>query len=151
MSTFPIMHLICPRRFCITFVFISPGYCSRPKRNWKQWLCKILGANKVHYGKCGSGAGNVMFYSLSAICTSPTRLVCPPKFFHNLTLYSPWVLQSSQEKLKTASANKGLLLKMWKWRVLPFSFFTFPLFTKRANLTRIYKIFITLNLINTGW
>ena len=40
---------------------------------------------------------------------------------------------------------------MWKWRVLPFSFFTFPLFTKRANLTRIYNIFITLNLINTGW
>ena len=35
----------------------------------------------------------------------------------------------------------------------PFSFFTFPLFTRRVNLTRIYKIFITLTLtlIRTGW
>ena len=37
-----------------------------------------------------------------------------------------------------------------KWRILPVSFFTFLLFTKRANLTRIYKIFITLTLIKTG-
>ena len=41
-----------------------------------------------------------------------------------------------------------------KWRILPFSFLTFLLFTKRANLTRIYKIFITvtltLTLIKTG-
>ena len=32
--------------------FISPGYYSRPKRNWKQCLCKIWGgggANKVRY------------------------------------------------------------------------------------------------------
>ena len=31
-----------------------------PWRNWKQWLCKILGeggrgGNKVHYGLCESG------------------------------------------------------------------------------------------------
>ena len=25
------------------FFFISPGYCSRPKRIWKQYLCKLLG------------------------------------------------------------------------------------------------------------
>ena len=35
-------------------LFISPGYYSRPKRNWKQCLCKIFfgeggGANKVRY------------------------------------------------------------------------------------------------------
>ena len=35
--------------------FISPGYYSRSKRNWKQCLCKVLEANKVHYGRCASG------------------------------------------------------------------------------------------------
>ena len=40
--TFHIMHLICLPKFCIILVFISPGYYSRPKRNWKQCLCKIL-------------------------------------------------------------------------------------------------------------
>ena len=66
-----IMHLICRPKFCPTFVSHFswiPGYYSRPKRHWKQWLCKFLsflvrgegggggkGANKVHYGKCGSG------------------------------------------------------------------------------------------------
>ena len=30
-------------------------------------------------------------------------------------------------------------------------FFTFVLFTKRANLARIYKIFITMTLIKTWW
>ena len=44
----------------------SPGYYSRPKRNWKQCLCHffggkggggwgVVGANKVHYGTCASG------------------------------------------------------------------------------------------------
>ena len=74
-----------------------------------------------------------------------------PNFSMTLALYFPWVLQSFQEKLKTAYAKQGLLWKMWKWRIIPVSFFTFLLFTKRANLTRIYKIFITLTLIKTGW
>ena len=29
----------------------SPGYHSRPKRNWKQCFYNILGANKVHFGR----------------------------------------------------------------------------------------------------
>ena len=41
--------------FASPLFFISPGYYSRAKRNWKQCLSKILGANKVHYGQCGSG------------------------------------------------------------------------------------------------
>ena len=53
-----------PPKFCITFVFHSPGYYRRPKRNWKQCLCHffwggegwgVVGANKVHYGTCASG------------------------------------------------------------------------------------------------
>ena len=61
--TYPIMHLIppppLPLRFAWPLFFISPGCHSRPKRNWKQCLRKILGANKVlrlvHYGWCASG------------------------------------------------------------------------------------------------
>ena len=34
---------------------ISLGYYSHPKGNRKQWLCKVLGINKVHYGLCENG------------------------------------------------------------------------------------------------
>ena len=33
----------------IFFFFISSGYYSFPGRNWKQCMCKILGANKMLY------------------------------------------------------------------------------------------------------
>ena len=40
----PWCTLFTPQNFCTTFdFFISPGYYSRPKRNWKQWLRKISG------------------------------------------------------------------------------------------------------------
>ena len=32
-----------PPNFAWPFFFISPGYCSRPKRIWKQYICKLLG------------------------------------------------------------------------------------------------------------
>ena len=41
--TSPLMHLICPPKFCQPLFFISAGYYSCPKRNWKQCLCKLLG------------------------------------------------------------------------------------------------------------
>ena len=47
-----------PPNFAWSLFFISPGYYSRPKRNWKRFLCKILGAKKVHYGRCASGVAN---------------------------------------------------------------------------------------------
>ena len=53
--TSPIMHLICPPKFCTTSIFISPGYNSRPKRNENNAYAKFWGANKVHYGRCVSG------------------------------------------------------------------------------------------------
>ena len=65
--TSPIMHLICPPTFCITFVF----HFSWVLQSWKQCLCKILGANKVHHigilthvvplGDGGSQLGNFIF------------------------------------------------------------------------------------------
>ena len=43
-----------PPPFQILF-FITPGYYRGPRRNWKQCFCKILRANKVHYGRYASG------------------------------------------------------------------------------------------------
>ena len=40
------MHLVFPLRIFPPEVLFpnSPGYYNRPKRNRKQWLCKVLGA-----------------------------------------------------------------------------------------------------------
>ena len=49
-----------PQNFAQPLFPNSPGYHSRPKRNRKQWLCKVFffwggGVNKVHYGLCENG------------------------------------------------------------------------------------------------
>ena len=103
-------------------------------------------------------ARNAIFYSSSAICTSPiTRLVCPPpqKFFHNPCTLFPLGITVVLRDIKDWLCKTRSTMEDVKWRILPFSFLTFLLFTKRANLTRIYKIFrtltLTLTLIKTGW
>ena len=56
--TSPIMHLIYPPKFCITFVFISRGSSTE---KLKTMLMQSFGggrgegANKVDYGRCASG------------------------------------------------------------------------------------------------
>ena len=106
-STFSIMHLICPRKFCITFVFISPGYYSRPieiensayANFWGQIRC-IMGNVKVAYS---TKRDFLLFISHLHISHNTSCLPPPPPNFSiTLALYFPWVLQSSQEKLKTA-------------------------------------------------
>ena len=42
---------------------ISIGSTVIPRRNWKQWSCKILGLKKVPYGFGGNGEKKVI------ICT----------------------------------------------------------------------------------
>ena len=59
-STFPIMHLICPPKFCITFIFHFSWVSQPSQEKLKTMLTQNFfwgggGANKVHYGKCGSG------------------------------------------------------------------------------------------------
>ena len=55
------MHLAYPPpppKFCITTVFdFSWDDCEIPRRNWKQWPCKILGGKQgaLHYGLCENG------------------------------------------------------------------------------------------------
>ena len=36
-------------------LLISLGTTVISRRNWKQWLCKILGVYKGHYGLCENG------------------------------------------------------------------------------------------------
>ena len=54
--TFPIMHLICRPKFCISIVFnFSWDSCDTSFEMKNNGYAKFGGANKVHYGKCGSG------------------------------------------------------------------------------------------------
>ena len=41
-----IMHLVSPQNFAWPLFLITPGYYSRPKRNRRQWLCKVLGGEQ---------------------------------------------------------------------------------------------------------
>ena len=43
-----------PPKFCITFVFLL-GITAVPREIENNAYAKFLGANKVRYGKCGSG------------------------------------------------------------------------------------------------
>ena len=55
-STFPIMHLICPPKFFLTFVFsFLLGITAVPREIENNAYAKFGGANKVRYGKCRSG------------------------------------------------------------------------------------------------
>ena len=57
-STFPIMHLICPppppifHNLCFSFLL---GITAVPREIENNASAKFWVANKVHYGKCGSG------------------------------------------------------------------------------------------------
>ena len=54
--TSPIMHLICPAKFCITFVFLFLlGITTVPREIDNDAYAKCLGAKKAHYGTCASG------------------------------------------------------------------------------------------------
>ena len=48
--TFPIMHMICPPKFCLTFVFsFLLGITAVPREIENNAYAKFWGANKVHY------------------------------------------------------------------------------------------------------
>ena len=87
-------------------------------------------------------ARNAIFYSSSAFYTSPlTNLVCPSKFFHNpCTLFALGITVALWE-IKDCLCKTRSIMEDVKMRILPSSFFTFLLFTKRANLTTTYKRF----------
>ena len=55
-STFPIIHLIRPPKFCISTVFsFSWEGCNTQHERKTKVMQFFFGANKVNYGKLGSG------------------------------------------------------------------------------------------------
>ena len=118
-------------------------------QNFGGKIRRIMGNVEVAYTKKGDFLLSIRHFHISH--NTPSLPPPPPNFSMTLALYFPWVLQSFQEKLKSAYAKHGLLWKTWTWGILPVRFFTFLLFKKRENLTRIYKIFITLTIIKTRW
>ena len=48
-----------PKKICITFFFISPGYYSCPTRNWKQCLCNFFFFSSFFLGGWGGGEGQI--------------------------------------------------------------------------------------------
>ena len=70
------MHLICPPKFCVNVVFNFSWDGCNTQENKKQRLCKNLGANKVHYGKCGSGVKPTYLTLCGKVsyCCSPSTI-----------------------------------------------------------------------------
>ena len=67
------MHLICPAKFCITFVFYFYWVLQHvPREIDNNAYAKFSGAKKVHYGRCESGV-----YGLP---TTDYQLLIPAKF-----------------------------------------------------------------------
>ena len=48
------MHLVYSPKFCIIIVFDFSWDDCNTQQKLEQWLCKILGVNKVDYGLCES-------------------------------------------------------------------------------------------------
>ena len=139
------MHLIWSRKFCITFVFHFLWVLQPSQGKLKTVLMQKFGGQvrlimrnvEVAYGTKRDFLLFIrhLHISYNTLCPPP-----PLQFFHTPCTLFPLGVTAVPRKLKTALAKQGLLWKMWKWRILPFSFFTF-LFT---NLTRGMSIIVGL-------
>ena len=101
----------------------------------------ILVDNSKHHSSaiCGlSEGGKIHVFSRNidnrnpkgpyATSTFPImHLICPPQILHNLYFDFSWVLQPSQEELKTMLMQnilgkiRCIMWKMWKWRMNAFT------------------------------
>ena len=108
----PIMQLIL-HKHCFQFLLGRLAATVIPRRNEKQRLCKILGSNKVHYGRCAiSECGSRVVYPMinrlvypalsrfetrqwnrrSAKNKSPRPLVALPRVPTRTSRSSVWIL-----------------------------------------------------------
>ena len=54
--TSPIIHLVCPSRFCISIVFyFYCDHCNSQGEIKNKGYAKSRGANKLYYGRCANG------------------------------------------------------------------------------------------------
>ena len=115
------------KSFAKLLFFISPGYGSCPRRNWRQYLCKIFwGANKVHYGRSANseytkyslGRPIIAFLYLSCIKTLEKEFCSvnsPSKQTRSLHMHQKTFKksqpQSHQPVWKCLKATTGCTLK----------------------------------------
>ena len=79
-STFPIIHLICPPKFCISTVFnFSWNGCNTQEKRKTKVMQNVFGANRVHYGKCGSGVYYIFLKKLVCLRLRPFFMRFFPK------------------------------------------------------------------------
>ena len=74
---------------------------SFPRRNQRQWLCKIFSVNKVHYGLYATYTSAIMYL----ICPPPLP---PPKFLNNLCF--PFLLGITAVPIDT---ENNACAKLW--------------------------------------
>ena len=54
--TSAILHLVCPKKFSLAIcLLLFPGKTVISRRNDKQRLWKLKGANELSYGRCANG------------------------------------------------------------------------------------------------
>lgn len=53
--TSAILHLVCPEKFSLAICLQFPGKTVISRRNDKQRLWKLKGANEVAFGRCANG------------------------------------------------------------------------------------------------
>ena len=67
--TLLLIHLVYPQKFCLSIVFHFSWDDLIPRRNWKQWFCKIWagggGVNEVFYEPCGRGEAEMVHRTVS--------------------------------------------------------------------------------------
>ena len=84
---FHIRHLICPPKFSISIVFNFSWDGCNTQEKWKTEVMQNLGANKVHYGKCGSG---VWTLGIRIINIPWKNMDLPTLTVHKLRLSGVW-------------------------------------------------------------
>ena len=79
-STHPIMHHICPPKFCIsTFFNFSWDGCNTQEKRKTKVMQIFFGASKGHYGKFGSGVYYI-FFAFVFMTMHDSHSVCLPFF-----------------------------------------------------------------------
>ena len=74
--TSPILHLICPAKFCTSIVFNFPWDSCNTQGKWnekKKGYAKFWEANKVLYGRCASGVWFNFYFPLFIIMSYHTQ------------------------------------------------------------------------------
>ena len=93
-STSPIINLVCPPRFCITFVF----HFSRVLQSFQYKLERLLmqklgGTNKVHYRRCANGELVILIWDRQRLCLWLPLAHLPSLYWLNklwaLSMFSP--------------------------------------------------------------